>query len=251
MNVETQWLGLRVVGRGTSSPKTLCPFHEDRRPSMQLYPGSGGRRAQFHCFACGAHGDVFDLIKRQLGKDFQGALEWLAERLHHRVPTRVSSARSENREPRTLGLELGFTIYRRQSTREIDELRRWAADRGIDFSVLGDAEVFAAFPPKIARSSSVADREQLDSLDAAGLLLRGSTSRGGESLPLPFEMAPRDFYSTPRILFTIRDDRGGIAGFAGRAIGKELPKYLFSPGFPRGGTCIGFTKCGLHALHVG
>ncbi|MGE3311247.1 MAG: CHC2 zinc finger domain-containing protein, partial [Limisphaerales bacterium] len=237
-----EWLGLRVVGRGTASPKTLCPFHDDRRPSMQLYTGSGGRRAQFHCFACGAHGDVFDLIKKQLGKDFQGALEWLAERRHVRLPTKTSTTRTERNEPRKVGLKLGFTIYRRQSNSETEELRKWAADRDIDFSVLQDVEVFAAFPPKIARSASVADREQVDSLDAAGLLLRGSMSRGGESLPLAFELAPRDFYSTPRILFTIRDDRGEIAGFAGRAIGKESPKYLFSPGFPRGSTLYRFHK---------
>lgn len=236
------WLGLRVVGRGTHSPKTLCPFHEDQRPSMQLYPASSGGRAQFHCFACGAHGDVFDLIKRQLNVDFRGALEWLAERYHFALPTRAPTLRGEHHPPRTHGLELGFTIYRRQTTPEADALRKWAAERNIDFDVLQTAEVFAAFPPKIAKSPVVADREQFDALDAAGLLLRGSTPRSGESAPLPLEMAPRDFYSSPRILFTIRNDRGAITGFAGRAIGKELPKYLFSPGFPRGSTLYRFDK---------
>ena len=39
----------------------LCPFHEDRVPSLKLYDD------HFHCFGCGAHGDVVDLTAGLLG----------------------------------------------------------------------------------------------------------------------------------------------------------------------------------------
>lgn len=42
-----------IVGRGK---RTLCPFHNDHHPSMALYDD------HYHCFACGAHGDVIDLV---------------------------------------------------------------------------------------------------------------------------------------------------------------------------------------------
>lgn len=36
--------------------KALCPFHNDRHPSMVVYDD------HYHCFACGEHGDVIDLV---------------------------------------------------------------------------------------------------------------------------------------------------------------------------------------------
>ncbi|MBB5351619.1 DNA primase catalytic core [Haloferula luteola] len=237
-----EWLDLRVVGRGTRSPKTLCPYHEDQRPSMYLYPASGSGRPQFHCFSCGAHGDVFDLIKRQKNIDFRGALQWLADCYRVTLPSSQSTTRKERITPRSRGLEIGLSLYRRQTTEEKSALRTWASARRMKIGFLQSADVFAVCPPKISKSLAVADREQFDSLDAAGLILRESIARRGETVPLPVEMGPRDFYNSPRILFTIHDDRGKVAGFAGRSIGKELPKYLFSPGFPRGSTLYRFHK---------
>lgn len=39
--------------------KTICPFHADSHPSMVVYDGDGG----YHCYACGAHGDVIDFVR--------------------------------------------------------------------------------------------------------------------------------------------------------------------------------------------
>ena len=209
---------------------------------MHLYPASGSGRAQFHCFTCGAHGDVFDLIKRQKNLDFRGALQWLAESYRVTLPSSQSTTRSERISPRSRGLEIGLAIFCRQSVREKSALQTWASARKMEISFLQSADVFAVLPPKISKSPAVANREQFDSLDAAGLILRESMARRGETVPLPVEMGPRDFYNSPRILFTIHDDRGKVAGFAGRSIGKELPKYLFSPGLPRGSTLYRFHK---------
>ncbi len=51
--------------------KTLCPFHRDRTPSMKV-----DRR--FHCFGCGADGDVIDFVSRLYGLDAKSAAEKLA-----------------------------------------------------------------------------------------------------------------------------------------------------------------------------
>ncbi len=51
-----------------------CAFHSERTGSMVLYPD----QRTFHCFGCGAHGDILKLVEKQQGCDFLGAVRWLA-----------------------------------------------------------------------------------------------------------------------------------------------------------------------------
>ena len=51
--------------------KTRCPFHNDRTPSMKV-------DKRFHCFGCGADGDVIDLVSQLYGLDVKSAAEKLA-----------------------------------------------------------------------------------------------------------------------------------------------------------------------------
>ena len=57
-------------GRGA---KILCPFHGDTHASAVLYK----QGTYFHCFTCGAHGDVLDLTQRMIGGAPVGALFFL------------------------------------------------------------------------------------------------------------------------------------------------------------------------------
>ena len=59
-------IGIRVVRH-----KALCPFHEDRHPSLHF------KNNRFKCFACGASGDVIDLVQRYLNVEFKEAVEWM------------------------------------------------------------------------------------------------------------------------------------------------------------------------------
>tara|TARA_R110002073_G_scaffold118918_5_gene259231 strand:+ start:152294 stop:154249 length:1956 start_codon:yes stop_codon:yes gene_type:complete len=54
----------------------LCPFHDDRNPSMCVIPA----KQIFHCFVCGAGGDVFTFIQKYHSMGFRESLEYLAER---------------------------------------------------------------------------------------------------------------------------------------------------------------------------
>ena len=55
--------------------KCLCPFHDDRHPSLSF----SVRRNTFRCFVCGASGGPIDLVMKYLGKDFLDACRWLAD----------------------------------------------------------------------------------------------------------------------------------------------------------------------------
>jgi hypothetical protein len=68
-------LPLRRDGRAMNG---LCPFHNDRTPSFTVYPD------HYHCFGCGAHGDVYDWLMRKRGMTFRQAVAHLAGGLGQR-----------------------------------------------------------------------------------------------------------------------------------------------------------------------
>jgi len=49
------YVSLHRAGR---NPRGLCPFHSEKTPSFYVFPDKGN----YHCFGCGAHGDVLDFL---------------------------------------------------------------------------------------------------------------------------------------------------------------------------------------------
>lgn len=76
-----QRLGLTV-----KQHKCLCPFHDDRHPSLSF----SIQRNTYRCFVCGAHGGTIDLTMHLLGKDFTQACYWLAD--ENCIPERPSQS---------------------------------------------------------------------------------------------------------------------------------------------------------------
>ena len=72
--VELRGQGKRLTAR--------CPFHEDRTPSFCVYPET----ESFHCFGCGAAGDVIDFIRRTEGLSFREAVLRLGGRAAGATP---------------------------------------------------------------------------------------------------------------------------------------------------------------------
>ena len=61
------------VGLRVERHKSLCPFHDDHRPSLTFH----ARSNTFRCFSCGARGGPIDLVMRRLGMSFPEACRWL------------------------------------------------------------------------------------------------------------------------------------------------------------------------------
>lgn len=77
LEAVVQRLGIVTERRGATT-QGLCPFHQDTHPSLNLYPADGATTAHYHCYACGAHGNAIDLVKKVQGLDFLPAVQWLA-----------------------------------------------------------------------------------------------------------------------------------------------------------------------------
>ena len=86
----------------------LCPFHADKHPSFKI-----NRDTQtFHCFSCGAHGDVIDFIQKLHNLSFKDALKYLG--MKPGKPPKVDPVMKRKRE-----LLKDFEQWRRETYRNL------------------------------------------------------------------------------------------------------------------------------------
>jgi DNA primase len=209
---------VRLVKRGREHVG-LCPFHNEKSPSFTVSEEKGF----FHCFGCGAHGDVVGFAMRADGLSFPEAVERLAEQAGLPVPQATPAERDEaHRRATLLDAQEAATRW------FIDQLgaaagraaRDYLAQRGLDESAITRFRLGYAPDSRAAlRSALTAAGMPVELLIDAGLLIR------------PEEGEPYDRFRG-RIMFPIADRRGRTVGFGGRTLGDGEPKYLNSPETP-------------------
>ncbi len=202
-------VGSRWTGR--------CPFHEERTPSFSVNP----ERKLYHCFGCGAGGDVISFVRETEGLDFVQAVELLADRyrvqLEYEEDAPELEAGRRRRERLLALLEAGAKFYERYLWEAAagEPVRSYLQERGLDGDVckefrLGLSPGADTLPQK-ARERGYSSAE----LEAAGLANR----RGND-------------YFAGRLIFPLADARGRILGFGARRISDGDPikaKYVNSP----------------------
>ena len=130
------------------------------------YPGDRKDRPHFHCFACNAHGDAFDLVRQALAlPGFPEALSWLSAYYHVELPLVAGPQRK-----RRTGLDLAAELYPDMSPAEAQGLRTWAGERRLP---LATASVFGwdpvtAWKHRRTRTRSSPDRATYRSAVACG-----------------------------------------------------------------------------------
>jgi DNA primase len=203
---------------GANRYQGLCPFHEERTPSFGIDP----LKKVYHCFGCGAGGDVFTFVAETEGLDFTGALELLADRygveLQAEEEDPQATARRRRRERLYALLDRTAGYYARYlwEAREAADAREYLAGRGLQEDMLRRFRV--GYSPSAwdhmyvrCRSADFSD----DELFAAGLTQR-SRERG----------TPYDRFRG-RLMFPLCDLRGRVLGFGARQLGEGRgPKYL-------------------------
>ncbi len=217
-----------TLQKSGKSLKGLCPFHNEHSPSFYVF----GETQSWHCFGCNEGGDVFSFVQKQQGLEFHEALLYLAEKSGVPVEEqgrgdpeeeREASAARENLRKLNEDALLWFHQMLLRS-HEAEGVRAYVQSRGIS------SETVLAFSLGYAS-------EQWESLSRF-LLSRGYTEQeivtGGlarwrESDDLGGERSGIYDYFRNRLIFPIRDERGRVIGFGGRALGDSKPKYLNSP----------------------
>jgi DNA primase len=215
VEVVSEHTRLKKAGR---SWKGLCPFHNERTPSFTVDRDKG----LYHCFGCGAGGDVIHFVRQIDRLDFPEAIEALASRFGVTIPKRVSRGpRDEQREKLLAAVAAAERFYVAELARPGNRAAAYLDEREVPADIakaLGLGYAPAGWET-LARGLGGKYPETL--LVEAGLLQPRSEGRGAY-----------DRFRN-RLLFTIRDERGRPVGFSGRALSSEVePKYLNSPESP-------------------
>src|ERR1700682_1943093 len=85
--------------RSGSAYKGLCPFHDEKTPSLIIQKGD----SHYHCFGCGAHGDAIQFLMTHLKMSFLDSVENLAQRFH--VPMEYVEGAEEKKGPSKAALK--------------------------------------------------------------------------------------------------------------------------------------------------
>ncbi len=210
---------VRLVKRGREY-SGLCPFHNEKTPSFTVNEEKGF----FHCFGCGAHGDVISFVMRGDGLSFPEAVERLAGDAGLPVPeTRPEDRQRAEQQSTLMGAMEAAAKFFEAEYRGVRgrAARDYLAGRGLS------PETVARFRLGYAPDTRSALKEALGKagfaeplLIEAGLLIKPDD--GGASY---------DRFRG-RVMFPITDRRGRVIAFGGRVMGDGTPKYLNSPETP-------------------
>ncbi|MEW5882979.1 MAG: DNA primase [Armatimonadota bacterium] len=204
----------------------LCPFHQEDTPSFYVYPDS----QTFHCFGCQKHGDIFTWVMETENLDFRGALDLLAQRAGIKLSSGGGkSASPSQKDDRAEVMEAALTWFRNR-LHDSSEALQYCRERGIDDETMDKWELGYAPDEYEALTTHLQRSGKRLALAAECSLLTGDVSRGYN-----------DFFRG-RLIFPIRDTRGRLVAFGGRAIAGAEPKYLNSrdtPDFHKGSTLFG------------
>lgn len=207
------------VKRSGRSVMAVCPFHQEKTPSLSIDPSRG----LWHCFGCGKQGDVFNWIQETHTTDFVGALELLARRAGVTLTEDPKAAQQRSQREELVGataLAVEFYKERLKTGADAGPARAYLRGRDYDGAVVDRFEM--GYSPaswddlsRYLREKGVKDA----TMQAAGLASR--SSRG--------TMVDR---FRNRIMFPIFDLRGDPVGFGARLLEGDGPKYLNSPETP-------------------
>lgn len=200
--------------------QACCPFHNEKTPSFTVNESKGF----YHCFGCGAHGDIIKFEMEANNLSFMEAIEKLAEKAGLQVP-RDSYAKPEEVEKRNSLydiMELACKFFEKslrmpEGQRALDYL----AHRGFGDDIIRKFRL--GYAPNnnglktYLTSKGVNDKE----MNELGLL----------TIPEDKTRRPHDFFRD-RVMIPIMDKRGKVIAFGGRIMGDGQPKYLNSPETP-------------------
>ncbi|MCK1982130.1 MULTISPECIES: DNA primase [Peribacillus] len=202
----------------------LCPFHGENSPSFSV----STEKQIFHCFGCGAGGNIFTFLMDIEGYSFVESAKVLAEKGN--VPLDVEINKDSKRSNMPAGsqqmveahdLLRKFYHHLLVNTKEGQDALEYLLKRGFTEETIEKFQIGYS----------------LDSWDFVSkfLLKRGFPAEYMEQAGLIIYREKDESYFDRfrnRVMFPIMDHQGNTIAFSGRAMGDDEPKYLNSPETP-------------------
>ncbi len=217
VEVVSGYVSLKPASAG--SFKGLCPFHSEKSPSFNVRSAP----AFYHCFGCGAGGDVYKFIQEIEHVGFTEAIEKLAEKSGFQLSYEEGAAQESSGRARLLAAnQVASAFYIEQlETTEGQTAVKFLNSRGFDNAAI--AQFGIGYAPKGWQGL-------LDHLKAKGFTLEEAITSG---LAMPSEKGGYDRFRG-RVLWPIRDSNSQVLGFGARKLYEDDqgPKYLNTPETP-------------------
>ena len=209
--------------------KGLCPFHSEKTPSFMV----SQIKQIFHCFGCGAGGDVVGFMMKHENVSFPEALEYLAKKAGIRLQdSHFSKDRSSGKREQILRLNEEAMRFFEKNLSGSDRASGYLKHRGITEESIKKFCIGYAPGERDSLSRHLKKSGHADTLLAeAGLAVcEGKNCR--------------DIFRD-RIIFPIFSLKNDPVAFGGRVMDNSLPKYLNSPE-----TLVFKKSDNLFAIHV-
>lgn len=252
---------VRIVGEyvklrksGAQNFQGLCPFHQEKSPSFSVHAS----RQFFHCFGCGASGDVLAFVQKIENITFPEALRLLAEKLKIPLPKMTYSSPEEAHAAKMRGAlidihERACAWFQEQLRRpEAAHAREYLASRGLTAEQI--AEFRIGYAPdhgfllrdmlqrqfsdeEMIRESGLLsrkDKDQASAVSSQPSAEQSLTTDNRQPTTAPHNRQLTTSYSRfrNRVMFPICNEQGKVIAFTGRTLSndeKAGPKYLNSP----------------------
>jgi len=208
-DVVSSYVSLKRRGRNMVG---LCPFHNEKTPSFNIYPDNGS----FFCFGCEAGGDVITFIRKIENLDYMESVKFLAQRAGMTVP------------------ESGYDEGLSKMRSKILEINRETAR--FYHSVLNSANGKAGMEYFLKRGlhpNTIRHFGLGYSPDSRFELVNHLSKLGykaNEMIAANVAVQTRNGHAMDRFhsraMFPIIDLRGNVIAFGGRILTDEKPKYL-------------------------
>jgi DNA primase len=220
VDLVSGYVSLKKTGKNHTG---LCPFHAEKTPSFSVNPD----KQIFHCFGCGAGGDVFKFIELQEGLNFPDAVRALAGRAGISLPTDSRSPgqdkKSEDERKVLLKIVADAVEYFRKELEGPagSAARAYLQKRGVTDAIVQDFALGYVKPEWDGLLRHLKQKGYaFGQMEKAGLIVKRSEGEG--------------YYDRfrGRIIFPIRDIAGKVIAFGGRVMDDSLPKYLNSSETP-------------------
>jgi len=252
---------VRIVGdyvklkkAGAQNYSGLCPFHSEKTASFSVH----ATRQFYHCFGCGASGDVFSFIQKTENITFPEAVRLVAQKLGIPLPKATYATEGEAKEARLRAQllqvhEQAVAFFQECLRRpESARAREYLKGRGLDEETttkfrIGYApdsgfllrdRLKAEFSEDVLRESGLFSWKEAASSEprASSDEVRTEERMGVSQLEAHrSQLAAMYSKFRNRVMFPIANEAGKVIAFTGRTLStdeKAGPKYLNSPETP-------------------
>ncbi|MDU7071356.1 DNA primase [Campylobacter ureolyticus] len=206
VDVVSRYVNLKRSGRNFVG---ICPFHDDKNPSMSVSPELN----IYHCFSCKAGGNAINFIKEYEKLNFPEAVEKLASMQNFALEYTDEKSNFKKLDKEALSIVKAYyqsLLYQNKAA------INYLYNRGFNDELIAKFEL--GYAPNSQNTLNLLANEKIDPKDAINL---GIVKVGeGENLYASF---------IDRIIFTINNHAGKVVGFGGRTITNHPAKYVNSP----------------------